>query len=184
MLSPRLGPEGIFRKDGSALLDNVAEKALIFPRIGPIEAIGNDDNRSPLPFQSSRMNARIDAPSASADQGNSPLSQVHSQGFGSIQSVRAGLSRTDHGQGITVCLQRPLTKENQRRLSDEGQPARIVIIPQGNGTNAIKGKLPGNSSQLKTLRSSISLSKEVVENLNRRRRSSSHGAFQAALADR
>lgn len=97
------------------------------------------------------MNPSIDAPGASTDQGNSPFGQTHGQGFSGIESIRTGLSRTDHGQSISITSHSPLTKENQWRLGNEGQPAGIVVVPQGNGANAIKGKFTGKSVPIKNI---------------------------------
>ena len=109
------------------------------------------------------MGPRIDAPGTAADDSEALGRQLSGQRLGGIQAIGAGLAGADDGDTAAVALHRPLAKEDQRRLGDEGQPAGVIVVPQGDGPDAIKRQPALEGIPIKN----ISFLSELRKNLGR-----------------
>lgn len=54
-------------------------RALFFPGISPVQAVGSDDDGAPLPLQGAPVGPRVDAPGTAADDGKALGRQFGSQ---------------------------------------------------------------------------------------------------------
>ena len=70
---------GKFRDSGSAVVDDLPEQGLVFPGIGPVQAVGSDDDSPPLPLQGAPVGPRVDTPGTAADDGKALGRQFGSQ---------------------------------------------------------------------------------------------------------